>query len=324
MKLTSLPAGLVGAVLLAGGLLAAPAAAGAAPAPSEIDSATVSSAESAAAVAYWTPERMREAIPADVLVTADAPASAQRTEVAMGAPVTYDGLGAGPDGSDRSPEWTRPLNETAATQGVGKVFLVKDGRGYVCSGNSVGAGNGSVVATAGHCVHGGGEGESFASNWIFVPAYHEGAAPLGLWAATALSVPEQWSTSRNFSYDTGFVKVGKVNGETLAQVAGASPVAFNQARGLHYTAYGYPAAPPFDGETLKSCAGTAKPDPYLETQSQGIPCDMTGGSSGGPWFLRSGAQNSVVSYGYTTFPGVVFGPYYGAVAHSAYATVASS
>ena len=200
---------------------------------------------------------------------------------------------------------------------IGKVFFTLSGRNYVCSANSVSATNGSVVSTAGHCVHGG-KGK-FASRWIFVPAYENGAAPYGQWAATSFSAPTQWTKGGDITYDTGFVKVAPLNGRTLAQAVGASAVAFNQARGLAYEAFGYPAAAPFDGQTLKSCAGTATADPYGQTQSQGIPCDMTGGSSGGPWFLGSGAQNSLNSFGYNNIPNVMFGPYYGSVAQTAYA-----
>jgi V8-like Glu-specific endopeptidase len=194
---------------------------------------------------------------------------------------------------------------------------------YVCSGNSVGADNGSVVSTAAHCVHGGGKGESFATDWIFVPAYENGAAPYGRWVAQSFSVPKQWVEDSDYSYDTGFVKVGMLNAQTLAQSVGASAIAFNMARGLHYEAFGYPAAPPFDGKTLESCAGTASPDPFFQFDSQGIPCDMTGGSSGGPWFLSSGAQNSVNSYRYADTPGRLFGPYYGVVAQAAYEAAGS-
>lgn len=321
MKLTSFRAGLVGTTLAACGLLVAPVAAGATPAATpEVDTRAVSTAEAAVAADYWTPERMRAAIPADVL-NADAAASTYSGEVEEGTPVTYDVAGVAAEGA---PSGERVESaEGAAAPGIGKVFFVLDGRGYVCSGNSVGARNSSVVATAAHCVHGGGEGASFASRWVFVPSYRDGATPYGQWAATSLSVPEQWSANGDISYDTGFVKVGKVDQRTLAEAVGASPIAFSQSRGLHYTAYGYPVPPPYDGEKVQSCSGTAIPDPY-QTQSQGIPCDMKGGSSGGPWFLESGVHNSVNSFGYTTYPDVMFGPYYGAVAQSAYAAAAAS
>ena len=316
MKLTSLRAALAGAALVACGLLAAPAAANAAPppVPPGIDQHAVPAAEAASAAAYWTPQRMRAAAPADVLLTGKA-ASTPAAEVAKGAPVTY--AKPGPGG-----EVTPMATSESPVPNIGKVFFTLNGRNYVCSGNAVSASNGSVVSTAAHCVHSG-KGK-YATNWVFVPAYENGAAPYGQWAATSLTAPTQWTKRGDISYDTGFAKVGQLGGRTLAATVGASAIAFNQARGLAYEAFGYPAAAPFNGQTLKSCSGTASPDPYGQTQSQGIPCDMTGGSSGGPWFLGTGAQNSVNSFGYNNIPNVMFGPYYGTVAQQTYATAAAS
>jgi hypothetical protein len=316
MKLTSLRIGLAGAALVAGALLAAPTAAVAAPPSGSpgVDHVAVPAAEAATAARYWTLDRMRAAIPADVLV-ADRVASTPASEVAKGDPITYGKPAPVPD-VDLFATSEAPVSN------IGKVFFTLGGRNYVCSANSVSATNGSVVSTAGHCVHGG-HGK-FASRWIFVPAYENGAAPYGQWAATSFSAPTQWTKGGDISYDTAFVTVAPLNGSTLAQTVGASAIAFNQARGLAYEAFGYPAAAPFDGQTLKSCAGTAGDDPYAQTQSQGIPCDMTGGSSGGPWFLGSGAQNSLNSFGYNNIPNVMFGPYYGSVAQTAYATAAAS
>ncbi|GAA4047474.1 trypsin-like serine peptidase [Agromyces indicus] len=310
MKLTSFRAALTGAALVACGLLAVPTAASAAPPtpPPGIDQRAVPAAEAAAASSYWTAERMRAAIPADVLLagkTASTPAS----KVAAGAPTTY-GASA-----------TAMVAAEAPVSNIGKVFFTLSGKNYVCSGNSVSAANASLVATAAHCVHGG-KGK-YATNWVFVPAYENGSAPYGRWTATTLTAPTQWTRGGDITYDVAFAKVAPLNGRTLSATVGATPIAFNQARGLAYDAFGYPAAAPFDGQTLQSCAGTASPDPYGQTQSQGIPCDMTGGSSGGPWFLSSGAQNSVNSFGYNNIPDVMFGPYYGSVAQSTYATAAA-
>ena len=235
-------------------------------------------AESATAAQYWTPDRMRSATPADVLV-ADRVASTPASEVAKGDPVTYGKPAPVPDVDLFRGQQRRPSSN------IGKVFFTLGGRNYVCSANSVSASNGSVVSTAGHCVHGG-HGK-FASRWVFVPAYENGAAPYGKWAATAFSAPTQWTKGGDISYDTAFVTVAPLEREARSRRrSAASAIAFDPARGLAYEAFGYPAAAPFDGQTLKSCAGTASDDPYGQTQSQGIPCDMTGGSSGGPWFLE--------------------------------------
>jgi hypothetical protein len=111
-------------------------------------------------------------------------------------------------------------------------------------------------------------------------------------------------------------------GQHLTDVVGGQAIGFNLARGLSYQAYGYPAAPPFTGETLQSCSGSAQDDIYGGTQSQSIPCNMTGGSSGGPW-LTGGVLNSVNSFGYTTVKNRMFGPYFGSAIQSAYTTAAS-
>ena len=55
----------------------------------------------------------------------------------------------------------------------------------------------------------------------------------------------------------------------------------------------------------------------------GIDCDMTGGSSGGGW-IAGGGVASVNSYGYSTLPNVMFGPYQGSVAQSLYTQAAGS
>jgi V8-like Glu-specific endopeptidase len=316
MKLTLIRSGLVGAALVASALLAAPSAALATPPSGSpgVDHVGVPASETASAAQYWTADRMRAAIPAEVLV-ADRVASTPASDVAKGAPVTYGKPAPVPD-------IDLYATSEAPVSNIGKVFFSLGGRNYVCSANSVSSTNGSVVATAGHCVHSG-KGK-YASRWIFVPAYQNGAAPYGQWAATSFSAPTQWTKGGDITYDTAFVKVAPLNGRTLAQTVGATAIAFNQARGLDYEAFGYPAAAPFDGQTLKSCAGTATPDPYGQTQSQGIPCDMTGGSSGGPWFLGSGAQNSLNSFGYNNIANVMYGPYYGSVAQTAYATAAAS
>ena len=326
MKLT-MRAALIGAALVSCGLLAAPTAALAAPpsAPPGVDQRVVPAAERAAVRDYWTADRMRAAVPADRLLDDNAASSGT---VETGVPITYGAGGASADphaggkttSTKGKPSSSSAVRETPVSH-IGKVFFTLDGVDYVCSGNVVSAANKSVVATAGHCLN---EGPGdFATRWTFVPGYENGAAPYGQWTATELTAPTQWTQQGDITYDTGFATVGTLGGQTIEAAVGAAPVAFNQARGLTYKAYGYPAASPFDGQTLWSCQGTAVDDPYGQTQSQGIPCNMTGGSSGGPWFLGNGAQNSVNSFGYRGVRNTMFGPYYGSVAQSAYVSAAN-
>jgi hypothetical protein len=67
---------------------------------------------------------------------------------------------------------------------------------------------------------------------------------------------------------------------------------------------------------------------FLLSSDIGMLCNMTGGSSGGPWFLSfneatgTGIQNSVNSFRYQILglidPGFMFGPYFGADAQNLY------
>ncbi len=93
-----------------------------------------------------------------------------------------------------------------------------------------------------------------------------------------------------------------------------------------YKAFGYPAESPppeFDGRHLFLCEsryrgsdpGAGPPSPIR------ISCDMTGGSSGGGWVIRRGDRRyvaSVTSYGYSSQPNSLYGPYQGTVARRLY------
>ena len=295
---------------LAGAMLAlgsGMAVASPAPAADDIDVHSVPAAEVAEATTAWSPERMEAAVPADDLVL---------DQVGLLDPAPA------PDGEATTYAAEQPVlqaTQVSPISHIGKVFFTLGGQDYVCSGNSVTSANGSTVSTAGHCLN---EGPgAFASEFIFVPAYQNGSAPYGQWPAVELVAPTQWTSGGDIDYDTGFAVVATQGGSTLSATVGASGVAFNQSTGLSYTLYGYPAASPFTGETLQRCAGASSPDRLGGTTSQGVSCDMTGGSSGGPWFVGSGSngvQNSVNSFGYNSQPGVMYGPYWGSVIEDAY------
>ena len=319
--------------------LSAAGAATAAPAPGKAPTETLGvtshTVTETGAADYWTAERMRNAIPGDVLAgkamkRANNSKASLNRPVEAGTPSRIEAAAAAGAAAAPSLEAQQVQTKANASESpvprIGKVFFTLGGANYVCSGNSVSAGNKSTVSTAGHCIN---EGPgAFATKFTFVPAYLNGSAPYGMWTAKALYAPTQWSSAGNMQYDTGFAVMNTLNGQYLSDVVGSSGLQFNAARGLSYKAYGYPAAAPFNGESLKSCSGTATNDPYNpQFNSQGIPCNMTGGSSGGPWFIgtsSSGYQNSVNSYGYGSNSTKMYGPYWGSVIQSTYTSAAAS
>ncbi|MDN4645780.1 trypsin-like serine peptidase [Arthrobacter sp. PsM3] len=312
--------------------LSAAGAASAAPAPGNTPAETsgVSShtVVETGGAEYWTAERMRNATPGDVLADkakqrSANPTAALNRPAEAAAPSTIEALA--PSLQAKQAQTKANASETPVKH-IGKVFFTLGGTNYVCSGNSVSSTNKSTVSTAGHCVN---EGPgAFATEFTFVPAYLNGSAPYGMWTAKALYAPTQWSSGGDMTYDTGFAVMNTLNGQKLADVVGGSGVQFNAARGLSYKSFGYPAAAPFNGESLKSCSGTATNDPSNpQFNTQGIPCNMTGGSSGGPWFIGSsstGYQNSINSYGYGSKSTTMYGPYWGSVIQQAYTTASAA
>ena len=192
----------------------------------------------------------------------------------------------------------------------GKVFFTSSsGTNYVCSGSAVASTNESVVWTAGHCVN---EGPGdFYRNFMFVPAYRDGAAPYGRFAAPTLLTTSGWQENGEFGVDIGAAVVGpNESGLSLSDAVAERSLVFNALRNQSYQLYGYPAAKRFNGQRMRVCnTAWSMNDTSTTPDTMGVPCDMTGGSSGGGWVTASGAIASVVSYGYSSLKNVLFGPH---------------
>jgi V8-like Glu-specific endopeptidase len=291
--------------------------------PSEvaIHAAATTKAEHNRIVDYWTPARMRNAISANTLV-ADRDKSSATGRVATGAPQVVGAKGKPGGGTGFLGDYYTGGGQVVQT--TGKVFFTLGGSNYVCSGSSTTSNNRDVVSTAGHCVN---EGPgAYATNWAFVPAYDDGARPYGTFTARALVTTTQWQTSGDFDYDVAFAVMNPVGGVDLTDTVGSQGIGFNLARGQYMYSFGYPQAKPYDGSDIAWCHGTVVQDTYYGGQDQGLSCNLTGGSSGGPWFANYatssgvGTQNSLNSFTYRGVRNVMWGPYFGSVAQTLYNT----
>lgn len=241
---------------------------------------------------YWTSERMREAVPADRESGAVAPKASK----------------GGSTTGATSIEVSQPY-PTAH----GKVFFTENGVNYVCSGTAIASQNQSVVWTAGHCVN---EGPgAFVTDFMFAPAYRDGVAPLGKFVATQLLTTSGWQGSGEFGVDLGAAVVGPNENGKLNTAAGGRSLVFDAPRVQSYKVYGYPAAKRFSGQRMRLCdTAWSRDDTSTTPDTMGVPCDMTGGSSGGAWITQTGALASVISYGYSNLRNVLFGPHQEAAA----------
>ncbi|MCK2220284.1 peptidase [Actinomadura sp. ATCC 31491] len=299
------------------------------------------SSERRTVLSYWTPQRMLAARPLDT----PAPRRSTQSGPTQGTPwatrgASYSAPSSTPSTTTQGrPYAVRPvaaeraaevLNNSpglrwvdggAVTRTVGRVFFTTaDGQNSACSGTAVTSANESVVITAGHCVKLNGAAHR---NWVFVPGFDNGRRPFGTWVATALLTTQQWNAGEDINFDVAAAVVAPLQGRTLTDVVGGQGVAFNQPRRRQMFAFGYPAAAPFDGSRLIYCSGRAIDD-TVQTRDLGLRCNMTGGSSGGPWFAGfngstgQGWLNSVNSFKYDFAQNFMFGPFFGNEAMAVY------
>lgn len=179
---------------------------------------------------------------------------------------------------------------------VGRLLI--SGGGY-CSASLISPNN--VIVTAGHCVYNRSAG-SWYPGWTFIPAYRDGAAPYGTFPATQAWTMTSYISTGARAYDIGVIKLRNNSaGRTATSYVGYMGRSWNYSYTQHMHAAGYPSNLT-SGKYTWLCAAESF---YGGANVLAMGCNMTFGSSGGPWIRRftpniSGAVNyvnSVVSGG---------------------------
>ncbi|HEY1116996.1 MAG TPA: hypothetical protein VGE43_04785, partial [Acidimicrobiales bacterium] len=245
---------------------------------------------------YWTPKRMRQAVPLDL----DRSGDQIRTDATADAAPT----------SGRAAEGLRS---------VGKLFFSDASANYVCSAAAINTPERNLVLTAGHCVNTGGvrgllggcRAGTYFRNFQFVPAYDNGAAPYGRWIGMSAVAPSEWINGCDvFSRDQGMIAVAPLGGANLVDTVGGNAVAWNYPqRQDAVRAVGWPAQSPYDGTTRQEC--TASTTIAEDGEDAQMPCPLTGGASGGPWLLTMASADTgfifaVTSRRTTSGPALLF------------------
>jgi hypothetical protein len=294
----------------------------AAPASSSASALSVG-ASARKALRFWTPARMRSAKP-----LAAPPSGQGGLARASAAPASGEGS------ADPAPpalvDFAAVPDPTApGFRQNGAIFAVIPHLGTArCSGTAVDAPNRSVVITAGHCVHE--LGRWFNRDWVFVPGYHDGVRPFGVFAARWLGSTRPWIEGGSENADVGAAVVGRnERGQRLGAAVGGDRIAFGLSPSQVFDVHGYPVGAPFDGATQRVCAGT----PFLGHDvasflwrgplNLGIVCDVSGGASGGGWTIDGDVLNSVTDYGYGDDRATDFGSYFGGAVRDLYRRAAA-
>lgn len=206
--------------------------------------------------------------------------------------------------------WTWYGNYTRQdTQTLGKLFFSIGSNDYVCTASVIGQG---TIATAAHCLKsdldGNGSAETWHSNWMFCPSYYIGGAypTRGCWSWSGARVSSGWASQSSVDRDYACIVTagtGTVVNDKVGNVTGWAGRAWNFASSQLVFSWGYPSGPtwpavpglggegprPFPGYHVIAAVSTEWYEVDMVAGdgqvSKYMGNDMTGGSSGGPWWL---------------------------------------
>jgi V8-like Glu-specific endopeptidase len=267
---------------------------------------------------YWTPERMREAQPLD-LVAGGKSGTATAT----------------PAAEDPDQEIPANLDTTYPFRIHGRLFLRYGSLDASCSATVVTSFSRDLILTAGHCVlMPTGSGALWATNVSFVPAYRNGARPLGTYPATLLGTTTQWGLEGDLAFDLGTINLAPGPGGLIQDALGSRGVTFNRTarsyRGKVFQVFGYPAdpAPFYDGERPILCNSPFAGFEAFTLSVKITPCHQQEGASGGGWVLNGSLVNSVTSHsgcsGLNPACTVISGTYFGDTAFKLWSSSAGA
>jgi hypothetical protein len=257
----------------------------------------------AAALRYWTPQRMESARPLDLVLGRDG-----RPRLRLGRPAPAASTSFLAIATPEAPPYS--VN--------GRIFIRVHGKRGYCSGTAIDSPTRQLVLTAGHCVNAGAEfrGNLWYRDLLFVPAYTAGRAPFGAFAAQRGKVfaAPQWTNHSNSNFDVGaFLTAPNNRGENVADaVGGGAAIALDLPRNQRFASFGYPG----NLRRMQGCNSSYRGDDRLSfalagPATLGIGCHWAPGASGGGWLIEGGSRiDGLNSYLHLEDRSRTYGPYF--------------
>jgi V8-like Glu-specific endopeptidase len=268
-------------------------------------------AEAAAVEAYWTTERISEAVPLPLPELVGAPPLVEPPGALAGGPVLQDEV---PPAAEGAALLAVPSYVTSRVSNlsvspymyVGKLYMTFGPKNFVGSAWCICK---SSIFSAGHCVYDH-ETKSWATNVLFKGRY-DGVGAAGSWAVRRLVAPRGWTEKQDWAFDLG---AGIASGNIQSVIGSAGWLANAAPNQGQIDAIGYPASPipgyNFDGEHMWHCVGRYEDGNTILRMGN----NMTGGCSGGPWSVTYNGQhrmNGVNSHRYNSDPHSMYSPHFG-------------
>ncbi|WP_344399080.1 trypsin-like peptidase domain-containing protein [Streptomyces longisporus] len=234
--------------------------------------------------AYWNPARLTAALPVDTGLDKDS--------VYSTAPDTGAAASSAVDGPMPG-EFIPPSHSFDGIPQTGTFFWTDtSGTGRTCSGSVVRSPGHDLVLSAGHCLRGY-SGASPRRNLAFVPQYHDGLKPFGVFPVrvNGVYVPQQYYDLKEHAgaqYDYGFaVTEPNQDGKLVQDAAGA--VQLLTDTGYHHAPVrliGYPGGADKPLECWSRTTRYDSDDPDEPGSYPRIACDaFVDGTSGGPMLV---------------------------------------
>ncbi|MFF9819193.1 trypsin-like serine peptidase [Streptomyces sp. NPDC014006] len=229
--------------------------------------------DAAAALRFWTPQR---------LASATDPSAPTPTSSARTGPAPRTAGAAAPRGARGVQGAGVAATHFDGIRSVGMLFQVdREMRAHYCSAATVLSPGGGLILTAGHCA---------GAKAVFVPRYDPAkpldGQPYGVWPVSEWFLDPQYkrnTTAPESDLDVAFGRVAPEGERRLQDVAGGNTLVRTPRPDNDVTVVGYPSVGHNPQDRPVRCATRTGALPGF--QQMRIDCaGMWGGVSGGPWF----------------------------------------
>jgi Trypsin-like peptidase domain len=177
----------------------------------------------------------------------------------------------------------------AQTAPIGKLFTSSG----TCSASVISGNN--IIVTAAHCCWNR-SNNSWIGGWSFAPAYNNGKAPYGVFNWADARVPTSWINNGDIPSDVCLIRLQNDKaGHGVTYYTGWLGRSWNYPPSQPMHSFGYPGN--IGGaNNLEQCAAQSSAQPgNCGSAVLNMACNMTYGSSGGPWIRDFGTGNHVDS-----------------------------
>ena len=235
----------------------------------------VSSADQRRTLAHWTRQRMRGATATAVphgLIRSALPAVTRTPAL--------------PGQRRASAEITPPrgiptASPFAGSPTTGVLFYTTGGKGHFCTASVVDSTADDLALTAAHCVY----SKGFATNIEYVPGYHDGKRPYGVWPVRTITVASGWKVSHDPDLDFAFLTLAAADGKQIQAKTGGLTIGFTRWYSEKIEAIGHndSGAAPIRCATRSFRFRTGQMEFYCH--------GFWTGTSGGPWIIGYDGKN---------------------------------